>query len=99
MFFLETKDGDKFFTDKNTDDTKEFGKIVEDKMGKDAAELYDTLITEHDDTAQEVLNSLRNRYNECIKRLDTIVDKKPVDTAKLEEVLCDLQQLYLDYLY
>ena len=98
MFFLQTKDGDRFLTSKDSDDSKEFQKIVEDKMGKDAAELYDSLVTEHEDNAQELLNRFSNRYNECIKAFDEIMNTTPVNTVKLEEVLCELQSIYLDYL-
>lgn len=98
MFFLETKDGERFFTDKDTDDTKEFGRIIESKMGRDASELYDNLVTEHEDRAQELLNRFAYRYNECIQKFDTVLNTKPVDSLKLEEILCELQSIYLDYL-
>jgi hypothetical protein len=98
MFFLQTKDGDRFLTGKDSDDSKEFERIIEDKLGKEAAELYDSLITEHEDNAQELLNKFKNRYNECIKNFDALMNERPVNTVKLEEVLCELQGLYLDFL-
>lgn len=44
MFYLETKDGDKFFTDARSSDKSEFEKIIEQKLGKDAVSLFDQLI-------------------------------------------------------
>lgn len=44
MFYLETKDGDKFFTDSKSSDKLEFEKILEQKLGKDAVSLFDQLI-------------------------------------------------------
>ena len=44
MFYLETKDGEKFFTDAKSSDKAEFEKIVEQKLGSDAAELLNCLI-------------------------------------------------------
>lgn len=46
MFYLETKDGEKFFTDPKSNDKLEFEKIVEAKMGPQAAEMMNELIEE-----------------------------------------------------
>lgn len=46
MFYLETKDGDKFFTESNSSDKVEFEKIIEQKLGSDAVELFNQLIQE-----------------------------------------------------
>lgn len=44
MFYLETKDGEKFFTDAKSDDKIEFEKILEQKLGNQAVELFNQLI-------------------------------------------------------
>jgi flagellar biosynthesis/type III secretory pathway protein FliH len=44
MFYLETKDGEKFFTDANSDDKLEFEKIIEQKLGKQTVDLFNQLI-------------------------------------------------------
>ena len=44
MFYLETKDGEKFFTDAKSDDKIEFEKIIEQKLGNQAVELFNQLI-------------------------------------------------------
>ena len=98
MFFLETKDGDKFFTERDSDDCQEFDKIIFDKLGRDASELFENLIRESQDNTEQLLNSFKNRYNECIKRLDKTLNNKEIDKIKLEEILMDLQAIYLDYL-
>ena len=46
MFYLETKDGDRFFTDKNSDDRAEFEKIIEQKLGQQAVDMFNQLITD-----------------------------------------------------
>jgi len=46
MFYLETKDGDKFFTDSKSSDKLEFEKILEQKLGKDAVDLFEHLLAD-----------------------------------------------------
>ena len=55
MFYLETKDGDKFFTDTNSDDKAEFEKIIEQKLGSQAAELFKQLIEDAEQKNRDVL--------------------------------------------
>lgn len=55
MFYLETKDGDKFFTDTNSDDKAEFEKIIEQKLGTQAAELFKQLIEDAEQKNRDVL--------------------------------------------
>jgi hypothetical protein len=44
MFYLETKDGERFLTGANSDDKAEFEKIVESKMGSEAVDLLNQLL-------------------------------------------------------
>lgn len=53
MFYLETKDGDKFFTDPKSDDKSEFEKIIEDKLGKQSVELFNLLLDEAKDSGYD----------------------------------------------
>lgn len=55
MFYLETKDGDRFFTDKNSDDCAEFEKIIEQKLGQQAVELFRQLIADAENKNRELL--------------------------------------------
>ena len=98
MFYLETKDGDKFFTEKDSDDRREFSKILNEKLGRDASDLFENLISESEDNAEHILNSFRNRYKECINNLDKALNGEEVNRVKLEEILSDLQALYTDYM-
>lgn len=98
MFYLQTKDGERFLTDANSDDKQEFEKILEAKLGKDAAELFDSLVTDAEDNAQELLHNIAYRYNDAIQRLDKLLSKDKLDREKLIDALSDLQQLYLDHL-
>lgn len=95
MFYLQTKDGDRYFTEANSDDRKEFEKIIEDKLGRDASELFDNLTTEDSDKAQEMINHFVHSYKECLDAFDKVLNETPVNTVKLEEILSDLQMLYL----
>jgi hypothetical protein len=74
MFYLETKDGDKFFTEKDSDDRAEFEKIIEQKLGADAVELFNQILDEVKsegmqalakdiDYAIDALRDIRNELN------------------------------------
>ena len=52
MFYLETKDGERFLTDAKSDDKAEFRKIIEQKLGSDAAVMFDEFIDEAECTSQ-----------------------------------------------
>ncbi len=44
MFYLETKDGERFFTAPKSSDREEFEKIVRSKMGDDSVKMLDELL-------------------------------------------------------
>ena len=46
MFYLETKDGERLFTEAHSDDKLEFEKILEAKLGNDAVDLFNQLLGE-----------------------------------------------------
>lgn len=65
MFFLETKDGDKFFTDPGSDDKVEFWKILDQKLGRSAANMFDEFIKDAEgkidpDAIEKICNDLDN---------------------------------------
>lgn len=98
MFYLEVKDGDRFFTDTNSDDKKEFEKIINDKLGRDAADFFDVLVRESEENAENFLLGFSQRYKECVNKLDKTLNADKVDPVKLHEILSDFQSIYLDYL-
>ena len=98
MFYLETKDGERFLTNSDSNDNLEFERILENKLGKSAAELFDTLICDARDESQELINAISHSYKDCINRLDAALNKQPVDLIELEEILSDLQTLYTEYI-
>ena len=98
MFYLELNDGDKFLTDKDSDDRKEFEKILSDKLGRDAAELFDTLVKEDEANAEHLIHKVSGRYRDCVNALDKALNENPINRVKLEEILATFQALYLDYL-
>ena len=98
MFFLETKDGDRFFTDKNSDDRLEFEKILSAKLGEDAAMLFVSLMHAESVNADVYLSQFSQRFKDCISALDNALADQPIDIDKLEAVLSDFQHLYTDSL-
>lgn len=80
MFYLETKDGEKFFTDPKSDDKVEFEKILEQKLGESAAELFNQIIQDHQEAKDEFIERLSYDLNDLIVDLDkceTVTDIIP----------------------
>ena len=46
MFYLELKDGERFFTESNSNDRLEFEKILDQKLGEQAVELFNQLLAD-----------------------------------------------------
>lgn len=46
MFYIETKDGDRFFTSVNSNDKEEFDKIIDQKLGRQASDLFNQLLAD-----------------------------------------------------
>lgn len=97
MFYLETKDGERFFTNKDSDDVAEFKQILETKLGPDAATLFEEIINEKCDEALSTLNKAKFRLQETIREFDAVMEKTPSDKDKLDEVLSEFQELYLNF--
>lgn len=57
MFYLQTKDGESFFTSSTSNDKVEFTKIVDSKMGPDAAEMLDHLLKDAYEEGEEAAAS------------------------------------------
>lgn len=53
MFYLETKDGERFFTSVMSNDKDEFEKIVASKMGDQAVELLNDFIEDAREEGEE----------------------------------------------
>ena len=94
MFFLETRDGDRFFTDKDSDDKLEFEKIIDAKMGRDASNLFDTLIAVAKSNNEDLLEQTAGRLDECINDLDSALNADELDRIRLEDILSNLQAIY-----
>ena len=96
MFYLQTKDGEKFLTNTDSDDRAEFGRIIENKLGQSAFELYNDIVDSAAEDVHDILVHLRNRYDTCVQALDKALNDKEIDRVKLEEILSDLEAVYLD---
>lgn len=69
MFYLETKDGERFLTNPNSDDKVEFEKIVEAKMGAESVDMMNQLIMDaHEEGVLE--GESENEYNEDADKID-----------------------------
>ena len=69
MFYLETKDGERFLTNPNSDDKTEFEKIVEAKMGTESVDMMNQLIMDaHEEGVLE--GESENEYNEDEDKID-----------------------------
>ena len=99
MFYLQTKDGERFFTEATSDDQAEFRKIIESKLGEDAATLFDNVVLDNADQAASVLADASLELKACIRRFDKILNEAQVDTVKLEGVLSEFQLLYNTYFF
>lgn len=83
MFYLETKDGERFFTNPNSDDKTEFEKIVEAKMGAESVDMMNYLIMDaHDEGVLE--GESENEYNEDEDKIDRY------DLYTIQDALHDL---------
>ena len=56
------------------------------------------MIKESEDNAEEFVLQIKNRYKDCINRLDKTLNSKELNKVALEEILAELQAIYLDYL-
>lgn len=91
MFYLETKDGDKFFTDPKSNDKVEFWKILDQKLGRQAATMFDDFIA---DAEREVDNSeilaAADDLNDVISVLDNIIS---ADNMKKSDIAVYINEL------
>ena len=94
MFYLETKDGEKFFTDKESDDFQEFDRIIDSKLGKDASELFNTLVEEAKNTNEEKLSEAASDLLEEVNDLDQALAEPELDKDRLLDILAHLQAIY-----
>lgn len=93
MFYLETKDGEKFFTDKNSDDLKEFDKIIDSKLGRDASNMFLGFIEEAKAENGYVIEYIYGKLDGIIYDLEHVLNQSEVDKIRLSDVLSDLQEL------
>ena len=94
MFYLQTKDGERFLTDSRSSDIREFEKIIEDKLGRDAAELFGSLITEAKDDGNWELDSVASELYNISNDLSRALRRDELDREELDSILSDIQSLY-----
>jgi len=99
MFYLETKDGDRFFTDKDSSDKVEFEKIVEAKMGKDSADLYNSIVQEFSDDAEALIANYNYKLKEILDEFDSALCNPSISKDEMESILSDLQSLYTEFMW
>ena len=94
MFYLETKDGEKFFTDVKSDDRAEFEKIIEQKVGSQAATMFNDFIEEAKLTNSDQLESVATRLDAIIFLLNHLIDTDSVTKVTAENILFDIKDIY-----
>ena len=92
MFYMETKDGDKFFTNPESNDRAEFEKILEAKLGKDAVDMFDSLMYDAEGKNQSSVYRLRD----CLDDLDHALNRVELSREELIDILSNLQDVYFD---
>ena len=88
MFILDLKDGSVYSTTPDTDDNVEFWKLLNDKLGRASAELFDCLIASAKKTNPDILKQLSININS----LRVALAKK--DFSKLEDIINNLDEIY-----
>lgn len=83
MFFLETKDGDKYFTENGSDDRLEFAKILEEKLGRSSVELFDMLMDEISEKNESLLKDTNKDLSAVIQDLMALMQAPEVKPSDL----------------
>ena len=100
MFYLETKDGEKFFTGKDSDDKAEFERILEDKLGPQAVALFNDLVMDSAWSCEELLSDAASRLESITYDLNALITKSEncdkVETSDIEAILSDVQRIEAD---
>lgn len=93
MFYLETKDGEKFFTKDSDDDQAVFKRIIEDKLGKDALILFKQLFEYGEKEREEVLEQIEYYEYRLSEIWDVVFDEENYsDLDKINligDIVCD----------
>ena len=86
MFFLETSDGERFCTDPKSDDKLEFWKILDQKLGRPTANMFDEFIKDAEGKIDpDVIEKICNDLDNVIASLDNMQNAditKYVDNLK-----------------
>ena len=96
MFYLQTKDGEKFFTSKDSDDKSEFIKIVNDKLGEEAAEILGDLLATERGYNEGIVEQAYCRLKECSDELDHFLDTtalSPESQGRLIDILHEINAI------
>ena len=105
MFYLQTKDGERFFTGKHSDDKEEFEKIIEAKMGKEAAEMFNELIGAAEIEGEESVSldgyvetdyvvDIASDLEDVIKQLQITVNEPNMGKSDIQIYLNELLEIY-----
>lgn len=111
MFYLETKDGERFFTSTTSNDKDEFEKIVASKMGDQAVELLNDFIEDAREEGEESVSFedyvdayevqyLSDKLSRTIDQMKVALDSyKDADTALVRDMrdfINDLSEIQSD---
>jgi hypothetical protein len=105
MFYLQTKDGERFFTSKYSDDKAEFERILRDKLGNDAAEMFDDFVEVARMDGEESVSfdgyvetdyvvDVASDLGDVIKQLNILLNEPEISKSDIQVNLDELQELY-----
>ena len=94
MFYLETKDGDKFLTDPTSDDKVEFWKILDQKLGRQTADMFDEFIKD----TEYIINPDKVEQASCdiddiINILNNIISSDIIQKSDISKCIDRLKQI------
>lgn len=97
MFYLETKDGEKFLTDIHSNDVNEFQNILESKLGKEAEEIFTSLLLQERGYNESIIEDAYCRLKACADDLEHTLDtargvEEPT-MRSLSDLLCKINAI------
>ena len=105
MFYLETNDGERFFTGAKSDDKAEFEKIVEAKMGKSSVDMLNDLVADARTEGEESVSfdgyvetdyifDIASDMHDVLKQLQISMNEPEINKSDVQAYLDELRDLY-----
>ena len=94
MFYLETKDGDKFFTDPKSNDKVEFWKILDQKLGRQAATMFDEFIEDAENSVDSSkIEQIADDIDDIVAILNNIISADNMQKSDISRYVEELGRI------